>query len=463
MTGKCQITLRFFVDFAMEKNGRETKKGVAIPGTLLYNKLQYCNHMDDEHDNTEGVEGVRNWMKIACGALALLVMANIPMLPVWAAEDTEPTTPVQTTSATTYTEPTVPTTAATTAPTETTAETTVPTEPEATVPEETVPAETAPEETVPEETVAAVVVEEEKTFDTVPLYFQDDYPDTMYGSGTVKSDGCSVTALAMVASYLTDHEYLPDELAYYFGGTAENNIARLENGCEAMKLPYVKPLNWHKTQEYLQEGYVAIILMEGRSAFTDSQHFIVVTGINEDGLYMVNDPYSPNYERWDLQNGFQIGFDEYYMWQGYSGAWVFSKDLMPEEPFLYEEELPDPANARYPDIQLTADEMKMLAELVWVEARGESREGQQAVAEVVLNRLNSGKFGETLSNVVYGEGQFRSAPFLDEAEPFQGQYQAIERALYGPYLLPENVLYFATFPTNNRIWGTIGAHIFCYE
>lgn len=40
MTGKCQITLRFFVDFAMEKNGRETKKGVAIPGTLLYNKLQ---------------------------------------------------------------------------------------------------------------------------------------------------------------------------------------------------------------------------------------------------------------------------------------------------------------------------------------------------------------------------------------------------------------------------------------
>lgn len=397
---------------------------------------------------------MQTWKKVACGLLAALAVASVALLPVYAAEDTEPTEPVQKTSASTYTEMTE----STTAPTEAPVETVVPTEPQ-----ETVPEETTPEETVPEETVAAVVVEEEKTFDTVPLYFQDDYPDTMYGPGTVKSDGCSVTALAMVASYLTDHEYLPDELAYYFGGTAENNIARLENGCEAMKLPYVKPVNWHKTQEYLQQGYVAIILMESRSAFTDSQHFIVVTGITEDGRYMVNDPFSPNYERWDLQSGFQIGFDEYYMWQGYSGAWVFSKELMPEEPFLYEEELPDPANARYPDIQLTAAEMKTLAELIWVEARGESKEGQQAVAEVVLNRLNSGKFGETLSNVIYGEGQFRSVPFLDDAEPYQCQYQAIERALYGPYVLPENVLYFATFPTNNRIWGTIGAHIFCYE
>lgn len=391
------------------------------------------------------------WMKTACALLALLVLTNSGRLPVRATEDTTPTGTAQIT----YTEPTVPTVVP--------AETTLPRETQATLPAKATLEETVPEETVPQETAPAVVVEEEKTFDEVPLYFQDDYPDVMYGSGTVKDSGCSITALAMVASYLTDHEYLPDELARYFGGTAENNIARLENGANAMKLPFVKPVNWHKTREYLQEGYVAIILMEGRSAFTDSQHFIVVTGITEDGRYLVNDPYSSNYERWDLQTGFQIGFEEYYMWQGYSGAWVFSKDLMPEEPFLYEEELPDPANARYPDIQLTAEEIKMLAELVWVEARGESKEGQQAVAEVVLNRLNSGKFGEKLSNVIYGEGQFRSAPFLDEAEPFQGQYQAIERALYGPYILPENVLYFATFPTNNRIWGTIGAHIFCYE
>ena len=39
----------------------------------------------------------------------------------------------------------------------------------------------------------------------------------------------------MVATYLTGHEYLPDELARHFGGIAENNIARLKRS-EAMQL-----------------------------------------------------------------------------------------------------------------------------------------------------------------------------------------------------------------------------------
>ena len=89
-----------------------------------------------------------------------------------------------------------------TVPTEETAapETTQPTEetlPPETEPEETV-AETEPEETEPEETEPDL-----KTYDTVPLYFQNDYPDTMFGAGTVETSGCSITCLAMVATYLT--------------------------------------------------------------------------------------------------------------------------------------------------------------------------------------------------------------------------------------------------------------------
>ena len=51
----------------------------------------------------------------------------------------------------------------------------------------------------------------------VPLYFQNDYPDEVYGEGTVASNGCSAASLAMVATYLTGREYLPDEIARYFG------------------------------------------------------------------------------------------------------------------------------------------------------------------------------------------------------------------------------------------------------
>ena len=105
----------------------------------------------------------------------------------------------------------------------------------------------------------------------------------------------------------------------------------------------------------------------------------------------------------------------------------------------------------------------ILAALIWAEARGECPEGQQAVAEVVLNRLVSDGFPNTLKEVIYNAGQFRGVPYMEDAEPGQAQYDAIEGALYGPNVLPMDVFYFATWETNPHVWGTIGNHIFCLE
>lgn len=371
---------------------------------------------------------------------------------------------------------------------------TVETLPQETIPAETIPADTTPPETVPAETILEETVPAETAapelqvqqepaqspdrevtvlpsleelpaengYNRVPLYFQTDYPNNMFGSGTIANNGCSVTSLAMVATYLTGHEYLPDELAGYFGGVAENNIDRLEKGAEAMQLPWEKMENFHMTMEALREGKVVIALMESDSLFTDSQHFIVLTGFNENGLIQVNDPYEPNYEKWDLKRAFREGFTEGDICCGFSGAWAFDKSAMPDEPFLYyEEDLR--GEPRYPDIQLTYEERQLLARVIWVEAQGECEEGQQAVAEVVLNRMASPNFGNTLKGVIYAEGQFRSVPYLEDAEPHQAQYEAIERAIYGPYVLPEEVVHFASFKTNEHVWGQIGGHIFCYE
>ena len=103
-----------------------------------------------------------------------------------------------------------------------------------------------------------------------------------------------------------------------------------------------------------------------------------------------------------------------------------------------------------------------MASVIWVEAQGESAEGQQAVAEVILNRLYSDRYPNTLRNVIYAENQFRSVPYLKDAEPTQAQYQAIDRAIYGPYVLPDNVFFFATYAATDNVWGKIGNHIFCY-
>ena len=322
------------------------------------------------------------------------------------------------------------------------------------------------EKTEDEQVIAIPSLEElpapENGYSRVPLYFQTDYPNNMFGSGTIANNGCSVTCLAMVATYLTGHEYLPDELAGYFGGVAENNIERLEKGAETMRLPWEKMENFDKTIEALRDGKIIIALMESDSLFTSSQHFIVLTGYNENGLIMVHDPYQPNYEKWNLKRAFREGFEEGDICCGFSGAWAFDKDAMPEDPFLYfEEDLR--GEPRYPDIQLTYEERQLLARVIWVEAQGECEEGQQAVAEVVLNRMASPDFGNTLRGVIYGEGQFRSVPYLEDAEPHQAQYEAIEAAIYGPYVLPEGVVHFASYPTNNNVWGQIGGHTFCYQ
>ena len=82
-------------------------------------------------------------------------------------------------------------------------------ESEPTVPE-TLPAETAAQTEPPETQPENVSV------DTVPRYYQTDYPYIKFGNGTIATSGCSGTCLAMVATYMTDTVYTPDQMAYHF-------------------------------------------------------------------------------------------------------------------------------------------------------------------------------------------------------------------------------------------------------
>lgn len=56
--------------------------------------------------------------------------------------------------------------------------------------------------------------------------------------------------------------------------------------------------------------------------------------------------------------------------------------------------------------ELSYDDSYLLACLVSMEAGNEPYEGQLAVANVVLNRLRSGYYGSTISDVIYAPGQF---------------------------------------------------------
>lgn len=128
--------------------------------------------------------------------------------------------------------------------------------------------------------------------------------------------------------------------------------------------------------------------------------------------------------------------------------------------------LPPVAESRYAEV--TEEDQELLARLVWLEARGEPEDGKQAVAEVVLNRVAAENFPGTVSEVVYqglgtSKQQFTPAGRIDEATPTDAEYAAVEQAIHGESILPLDVVYFSTAGENDRVWGQIGNHVFCYQ
>lgn len=79
-----------------------------------------------------------------------------------------------------------------------------------------------------------------------------------------------------------------------------------------------------------------------------------------------------------------------------------------EEKAIQEEKKRKEAEARMAEIA-SSEDAALLAAVVRMEAGGESYEGKLAVASVVVNRVKSGRYPNSVSGVVYQSGQFPGA------------------------------------------------------
>lgn len=136
-------------------------------------------------------------------------------------------------------------------------------------------------------------------------------------------------------------------------------------------------------------------------------------------------------------------------------------------PVIAVEVTPEPV-PRYAAVDMSEAERQEMAGIIGLEADNRCAEGQQAVAEVILNRVISPDFPDTVHDVLHqGEGtprpQFSTIDNLASAEPVAAQYEAIDAALYGTSILPEDVVFFSRNGENDRVWGKIQDHVFCYK
>ena len=337
----------------------------------------------------------------------------------------------------------------------------------ASVPEETVmivteqtePVLTEPESEPPVETT----VPEKMIMDTVPRYFQTDYPYIKFGNGTISTSGCSITCLAMMATYMTDQEYTPPQMAYHFGRYGKTNIERLDYGISEMRLPYERTSNVQDVLNAVRNGKAAIVMMDDESIFTTEQHFIVIAGMNGPDKFVVNDPIESHYSSPEphIRNGYENGFEDFYLLRGFSGGWIFDKQDMPEDPFLFDASMPEQKENRYEGYTLTGEDIYMLACFVYAEAKNEPPEVKQAVAEVVLNRVMSEKYPNTVRGAIYQTEFYRAAAAMKKiGEPGIDQYIAVDAAMFGPYVLPEDICFYSAWEKGEEEWGMLGSFTF---
>ena len=170
----------------------------------------------------------------------------------------------------------------------------------------------------------------DRTIDKVPLFNQGDYPNVPYGNyGSIASHGCGIVSLAMVATYLTDEFHSPVDLAKRFGhyNTERGSYWSLfEDTSKVLGLGFQEQTySWSKVKDALANGQV-VVALQGRGLFTGGGHYIVLTGLTEDGKIMVNDPNGNNWMKDKVMiEGFMNGFTDQQITENGGPYWIYDK------------------------------------------------------------------------------------------------------------------------------------------
>ena len=94
----------------------------------------------------------------------------------------------------------------------------------------------------------------------------------------------------------------------------------------------------------------------------------------------------------------------------------------------------------------TDDDVRILARLIYSEARGEGRQGMLLVAQCVLDRLEAGRWGNSIRKVALSKQFARQGALTDEC------YDIALEALKGERALPAYKVYYFKVTKSKRGW-----------
>lgn len=112
----------------------------------------------------------------------------------------------------------------------------------------------------------------------------------------------------------------------------------------------------------------------------------------------------------------------------------------------------------------TPDDVNLMANVIYYENWYTDAEKETAywTGAVVLNRVKSDKFPNTIYDVLYQRGQYSTTKKFFTKEIPEECYEMAQRILaYGTPDVPENVVFQATFK-QGKVWKTKNGEVFCY-
>lgn len=170
----------------------------------------------------------------------------------------------------------------------------------------------------------------------IPLYDQRLYGDvSLFGQGNLAEDGCGIFAYSATLQYLLDDPSLtPERLAKMYEGTYSGDWGTSgklfdetprDYGLTVEKYyPWEGWINTNKIQTALKNGQPVIAYVGPKTGLTGSGHYIVLTGMTEDGKVLVRDSNGANYEKSSLKDKYENGFDiETFSKDPNGGFWIF--------------------------------------------------------------------------------------------------------------------------------------------
>ena len=116
------------------------------------------------------------------------------------------------------------------------------------------------------------------------------------------------------------------------------------------------------------------------------------------------------------------------------------------------------------NISLTEEEYELVARIGMLECGGEEDLGQQAVFEVIFNRVFHEKYPDNVTDVLSQKGQFVTWKNrnIKRATPTEKIYKNLDLVLAGKTeILPYETVYFSMGAQNKRVQERIGCHVFC--